>query len=296
VLKGNLMHLGSQLTRTENPSPNHDDSSKWARELVKAHPTLTHAESVRYAYTWKRARNGMGVHLHATLDGFTARFPDGDLISLFRIFTPKPFIPIKDMPEQLKKYGRPELEKLLDVYGVAGETRSAEGVLRKFPPYVVAEQARVEYNHFSSFVHYKLGTLPSEALEFTVWFKQNGNVMKTEFPELFKLMMVALLITMTSVDCERGFSQMNLTKTKYRSKLLDATLDSLLRVRMRGLPFGDVPATFWDTALTEFNKGDNGVGGRRFGCPIPFTPTSVEPTAASESDEDEGNGFMDDSD
>jgi hypothetical protein len=109
-------------------------------------------------------------------------------------------------------------------------------------------------------------------------------------------MMVALLITMTSVDCERGFSQMNLTKTKYRSKLLDATLDSLLRVRMRGLPFGDVPATFWDTALTEFNKGDNGVGGRRFGCPIPFTPTSVEPTAASESDEDEGNGFMDDSD
>ena len=70
----------------------------------------------------------------------------------------------------------------------------------------------------------------------------------------------------------------------------------LLRVRMRGLPFGDVPATFWDTALTEFNKGDNGVGGRRFGCPIPFTPTSVEPTAASESDEDEGNGFMDDSD
>ena len=119
--------------------------------------------------------------------------------------------------------------------------------------------------------------------------------MKVEFPELFKLMEVALLITLTSVECERGFSEMNHTKTQYRSKLLDTTLDWLMCVRIRGRAFDHVPASFWQMALTEYNKGDNGVGGRRFGVAVPFTPTSVERTAASESDE-ENESMDEDSD
>ena len=43
--------------------------------------------------------------------------------------------------------------------------------------------------------------------------------MQEQFPQILKLLTLALTVPVSSVDCERGFSKQNLIKTKIRAKL-----------------------------------------------------------------------------
>ena len=51
-----------------------------------------------------------------------------------------------------------------------------------------------------------------------------------DYPNLAKLAHVALIIPVTSVECERGFSCQNRIKTKLRARLKNPTLDRLIRL------------------------------------------------------------------
>ena len=50
------------------------------------------------------------------------------------------------------------------------------------------------------------------------------------FPEISKLIRIILIITVSSVPCERGFSSANCIKTRLRNHLLVENLDVLLRI------------------------------------------------------------------
>jgi len=61
-------------------------------------------------------------------------------------------------------------------------------------------------------------------------FMRGNPKLEIAYQELWKLMQIALVLPMTSVPCERGFSSMRFIKSKGRSLLKDSTLDTLMRI------------------------------------------------------------------
>ena len=77
-----------------------------------------------------------------------------------------------------------------------------------------------------------LEAVETEVIHFKEFFKRQFSYLKKEFPTLVMLMQISLVIPMTSVDPERGFSCMNRIKTKSRNKLSNLVLDHLMRISL----------------------------------------------------------------
>lgn len=78
----------------------------------------------------------------------------------------------------------------------------------------------------------------------------SSDTLKANFPLVIAIAMRVLVIPLCSVECERGFSQQNLIRTKHRSCLETSTLDSLMRIAMTGPPFKSLSEEFiWDVFL-----------------------------------------------
>ena len=63
--------------------------------------------------------------------------------------------------------------------------------------------------------------------------------------EIRKLAQATSVLAITSVECERAFSAMNVVKTEVRNKMSNNTLNNLITVRMHGptihqFPFAEV--------------------------------------------------------
>ena len=73
------------------------------------------------------------------------------------------------------------------------------------------------------------------------------HVIKTDtmFPNLTKLATTGLLLPVSSVDCERGYSTLSRVKTKLRNWLSNKVLNYLLMISIGGPPPSDFP---YDTA------------------------------------------------
>lgn len=71
------------------------------------------------------------------------------------------------------------------------------------------------------------------------------------FPTILKLLVHALVLPMTTTDCERCFSAMNRTKTDYRNRMHTETLDRLLRVKIEGPPLQDF---IFREAIVQWSK------------------------------------------
>jgi hypothetical protein len=187
------------------------------------------------------------------------RFPDVGLQDAFKIFLPMSYMNVKQMYDnkKLHAYGKKELTVLLDHFGVpktvvpepaaffSEETESKfspfhtskRSVSKTFPALVVSEKAKDEFemfksHMFSSFAEYtefddKGQIVPLSFVEFV---KRNKSSLQARFPEIFTLMQLALVLPLTSVPCECGFSKMKLIKSAMRSKMGTEVLDHLMRI------------------------------------------------------------------
>ena len=54
--------------------------------------------------------------------------------------------------------------------------------------------------------------------------------MQDQFPQMRKLLTIALTVPVSSVDCERGFSKQNLIKTKIIAKLKTENVSTLMKM------------------------------------------------------------------
>ena len=70
------------------------------------------------------------------------------------------------------------------------------------------------------------------------------------FPSFKSLANVALVLPMSSVPCERGFSTQNRIKTARRSRLTDDHVNTLMLISIHGPPLADFDI---DRAVTTFN-------------------------------------------
>ena len=65
--------------------------------------------------------------------------------------------------------------------------------------------------------------------------------MSLMFSNLAKLAVIGLLLPMSTVDCERGFSTLSRVKTDLRNCLNNTTLNHLLMMSIEGPPHSDFP-------------------------------------------------------
>ena len=72
-----------------------------------------------------------------------------------------------------------------------------------------------------------------------------------DYPNITLLAAVCLVLPASSVDCERGFSQQNLIKTKQRNQLESNHLDMLLRLKIEGPPVSEFP---FQEAISAWKK------------------------------------------
>ena len=89
-------------------------------------------------------------------------------------------------------------------------------------------------------------------------------IVKTSNPEtysnIWKVVLLSLALPLSSAACERGFSHLNIIKNKYRSRLSDSRLSSLMHIHMSKLTsetFDPKPAVdLWmQTADRRLNQG-----------------------------------------
>ena len=182
-------------------------------------------------------------------------------------------LPDNELPEK-------ELTVLLDHFGVpktvvpepaaffSEETESKfspfhtskRSVSKTFPALVVSEKANKDEfemfksHMFSSFAEYtefddKGQIVPLSFVEFV---KRNKSSLQARFPEIFTLMQLALVLPLTSVPCECGFSKMKLIKSAMRSKMGTEVLDHLMRISCATISCVDFGIKFGVKVLDMF--------------------------------------------
>ena len=91
------------------------------------------------------------------------------------------------------------------------------------------------------------------------------NIVKTSNPDSYsniqKVILLSLTLPLSSAACERGFSHLNIIKSKYRSRLSDSRLSSLMHIHLSKMTtetFDPKPAVdLWmQTANRRLNQGE----------------------------------------
>ena len=144
-------------------------------------------------------------YLETPSQHITNRFPDMSLLEGFSIFDASN-IPL-DLSLQ-PNHGSEHLATLLDHYGTHG---------------VDSQATKLEFRTFNSVIASNPGLkqLTMRQLMSHVIKTPEFNVM---FPNLMKLATIGLLLPMSTVDCERGFSTLSRVKTKLRNRLSNRIL------------------------------------------------------------------------
>ncbi len=176
-------------------------------------------------------KNVYNKYLGILNDHISARFPDVSLLEGFEIFNPSK-VP-RDLSLQAR-HGVDKLEVLLAHYG-------AHNV-------VDPDSARQELKIFNSVVASNL-ELKKMSTHELMGHLLKVSELKLMFPNLYKLAAIGLLLPMSSVDCERGFSTLSRVKTDLRSRLSNKNLNHLLMISIEGPCPSDFP---YDTACDKW--------------------------------------------
>ena len=155
-------------------------------------------------------------YLHTLSEHIAHRFPDVELLEAFSLFD------ASTIPEELElhgSHGQSELQVLIDHYGPHNvvHPEAAKSKLKVFNSIVAANR--------------ELKQLTSRELMTRML---NATELKTMFPNLYKLAAIGLLLPMSTVDCERGFSALSRIKTDIRNRLSSKILNNLMVITVEG--------------------------------------------------------------
>ena len=161
------------------------------------------------------------------------RFADNGVLSLFQIFVPACIVRAeREGAQTLLKFGLKELNDLLDKY---------EKSLK-----LDRDDCVSEYKQYRRLVLGRYSTLNLSACV-EAMFRNYQQII----PNVCKLLEVAVLIPMSSVPCERGFSTQNLILTRFRTRLSTQALNDLMRISEDGPSFKQFD---FNRAVTTWKK------------------------------------------
>jgi hypothetical protein len=172
--------------------------------------------------------NGVREFAQDLVDGLQARFPPKvcSVLSAFDIFhldsIPEPMV--GDNPDvDWDTYGNSDLDTLIDHYSGPG----SGGVHR----FVKRIECHVQWSHLRNLMK-EAKKNGKETTVFWSSFLQDEPVIT--FPDIRRFVELFLVIVLSSVECERHFSQMNLTKSLQRARMLTGLLNDLLMIKLNG--------------------------------------------------------------
>ena len=149
--------------------------------------------------------------LDALVANLNSRFPSADtaLLTSFSVFDPQKFPSEAELPT----YGNAELDTLCEHYG--STKLNNDGC--KLPAALNTEQVKDEWVVFRQLMSNNFRQCTIQVLLQTLL---NDQDLSFQYPNIVKLLTIALTLPVSTVDCERGFSRHNLIKTRLRSRLL----------------------------------------------------------------------------
>ena len=207
-------------TKKVNESLKQDESGKWHMGAG--------GHEISYSETQKaQAIKSRDAFIDNLTEQITARFPQEsqNLADAFAILSLRgvSFMTAED----LSHYGNNKLLKLLNHYG----SDKANVVRRRVIPAVVDPmKTKMEWSLLKDVVkeqQYPTGKL---SMLWSCIFKFHPDT----FPNLLKLVQLALTLPLQTADVERGFSAQNLIKTAHRNRLEESALDNLMTISVEG--------------------------------------------------------------
>ena len=157
-------------------------------------------------------RNVYNKYLQNLCKQIEDRFPDAGLLESFSVFDSTTW------PEEyLPGDGEEHIEELI----------------KHYQPLVEHQATLAEWNTFVNVVQAKADLKGKDSRELLTALVQQTSLQEI-FPNLHKLAVIALVIPMSSADCERGFSALKRIKTRLRNRLSNRILNNLLMISIEG--------------------------------------------------------------
>jgi len=130
---------------------------------------------------------------------------------------------IRDLPrDKVGQYGNKELEQATKYFNQLFSSRSTT-ILDPNPPLLCPIATLSEWKIWKNDIITNLKTSSDNVLKKRV-------LNSTVYPKLCQLYSFIMVIPLTTVECERSFSIMNLIKTDIRFSLAHETLDNLMAI------------------------------------------------------------------
>ena len=157
--------------------------------------------------------------LRMLADNEASRLEQSDLLQAFEIFVPAKLPP--QSSAEYKNYGESEMELLSAFYGA--EKTDANG---KIHPAIIDEKVKDEWPVVKELLSANFRSYSFQDVWSYLLNKSQGCL--DPYPNIAKLVTIALLIPVNTADCERGFPRYNRIKTKARARLKVTTVSCLM--------------------------------------------------------------------
>ena len=193
--------------RNHNPRKNLQEDWQLRFQLILGNWTTDDSNSMDCMTT---------TYCEALLKSISHRFPEPEILTAFSVFDPNR---IPKQRDDRRSYADADLDLLCSKFNIQDPGKL--------------------HTDWASFAEKLLYV----QLENSESIKCAGNVCtmilrepvyEQMWPKIVYLAKIAMTLPLTSVDNERGFSTMKLTKTPHRNRLLDETLSALMNVTING--------------------------------------------------------------
>ncbi|KAH7352083.1 hypothetical protein KP509_19G029200 [Ceratopteris richardii] len=151
------------------------------------------------------------------------RFVDNSIMHAVKILVPAQH-PLHE--RLLKEYGKTECEKIVDFYGNA---KLLENVL--IAPIIDGEAFKTEFRKFKH--HAKVDFAKMSLIEVASMLA-NNSTWNYAYPNILKVIQIALVQCCSIAICERGFSARTQIKSKWRNRLDIESLNALMTIVIEG--------------------------------------------------------------
>lgn len=170
------------------------------------------------------------------------RFPDTEILSSMCVLGMRPITLLGD--DELEDWGNNSINILIDHFGqpkthkyvtaASDDTPSRETLITS-DALIEPEKTRIEWQQIKQVVKQQGYPRPSTAKLWGLIKEFHGD----DYPNLIKLVQLALAHPVHTADCERAFSAQNSITTPLRNKLSPDHCDQLMRIMIEGGSLND---------------------------------------------------------
>ena len=165
-------------------------------------------------------------YINKTIQSLKDRFPSIKILDCFRIFSTKEIMKIEEKETlAARSFGESELNVILNHFGKDQKNHRNH----RLEALVSSKEVLSEWKSIRSLIWQRYRTMETNK----AWRNMFIDCSQ-DFPNFFKLLSIILILPVSTVYCERGFSYHNITKNKIRNRLTNENVDNLMRIMLEG--------------------------------------------------------------